>query len=323
MRGVTTQKVLGKEFDLTYEPIQPIQPEPEEIDPLQYTQTSSTTVAVTGFTTDKPLDVVIPMTKRLSTDGVAFNVTEIKASAFKGNKNLLSIEIPSSITHIEDGAFANCTNLSKVDYNAPKANEEDTKYWSNPVFENCENLTVLNIGGAVVEIPYYFFKAMNIEEVNIPDNVEYLRSDCFASCMKLKSITIGQGVKSITASSFAFNNSEKVDISTTVYMNAISLETYEGHRGACSPNAMYMPFMNRTVGKIVFGSSVKSLCNGAFCETKPSVIESHNSTPPTLGTNCLQSVDKQNCKLYVPVGAKSKYQAAPVWKDFKNIVEGF
>ena len=31
-------------------------------------------------------------------------------------------------------------------------------------------------------------------------------------------------------------------------------------------------------------------------------------------------VDKNTCILYVPEGSVEKYKAAPVWKDFKNIL---
>ena len=32
-------------------------------------------------------------------------------------------------------------------------------------------------------------------------------------------------------------------------------------------------------------------------------------------------IDEKSCKLYVPIGSKSHYQAASQWKDFENIVE--
>ena len=46
-------------------------------------------------------------------NGVA--VTKIGESAFEGNTNLVSIDLPDTITVIGKRAFANCSNLSKME----------------------------------------------------------------------------------------------------------------------------------------------------------------------------------------------------------------
>ena len=38
------------------------------------------------------------------------------------------------------------------------------------------------------------------------------------------------------------------------------------------------------------------------------------------GAEVFEGVDKNNCILYVPEGSVDAYKAAPVWKDFKNIL---
>ena len=47
-------------------------------------------------------------------DGNVYDVTGIAPKAFKGNKNLTSITIPSSIKSIGDAAFSGCENLKEI-----------------------------------------------------------------------------------------------------------------------------------------------------------------------------------------------------------------
>lgn len=65
------------------------------------------TVYITGYT-GKDSIVYIPREINGKT------VTGIAADAFKGNKTLTEVHITSSITTVEDNAFANCSKLKKV-----------------------------------------------------------------------------------------------------------------------------------------------------------------------------------------------------------------
>ena len=47
-------------------------------------------------------------------DGKVYTVTRVASYAFKGNKRLTSITIPSSINSIEDAAFSGCENLKEI-----------------------------------------------------------------------------------------------------------------------------------------------------------------------------------------------------------------
>ena len=47
-------------------------------------------------------------------DGQEYDVTGIASEAFKDNKNLTSVTIPSSINSIGDGAFSGCENLKEI-----------------------------------------------------------------------------------------------------------------------------------------------------------------------------------------------------------------
>lgn len=64
-------------------------------------------ISITGYNgTDS--EVVIPS----QIDGMT--VDGIGANAFYGNKNVISVTVPSTVTNIGDLAFANCSKLSKV-----------------------------------------------------------------------------------------------------------------------------------------------------------------------------------------------------------------
>ena len=85
------------------------------------------------------------------------------------------------------------------------------------------------------------------------------------------------------------------------------------------PNANWLPCKGRDVAKIIFGEDVEQVCTYAFCECKPSVVESLRPTPPVLGSGCLYSTDKRSCALIVPDGAKYDYSTAAIWREFSNV----
>ncbi|MCD8266528.1 MAG: leucine-rich repeat domain-containing protein [Prevotellaceae bacterium] len=64
------------------------------------------------------------------------------------------------------------------------------------------------------------------------------------------------------------------------------------------------------IGKLAFGGC-----------TALKEIASVNPKPPVCEPDAFDDVDKDSCTLTVPEGAKAKYAAADVWKDFTNIVE--
>ncbi|WP_296332263.1 leucine-rich repeat protein [uncultured Treponema sp.] len=112
-------------------------------------------------------------------------ITEIGYYAFKGCANLTSINIPDSVTWIDDGAFEGCTSLTDVLI----PNAVNTIRLS--AFKNCANLTSINIPDSVTWIGDWAFEnCTSLTSINIPDSVTEIGDYAFNGCSSLESIAI-------------------------------------------------------------------------------------------------------------------------------------
>ena len=106
-----------------------------------------------GNCTDK--NVVIPE----YIDGV--KVVAIANDAFKDNKNIESVVIPSTVKIIGDEAFVGCTNLREVTIG------DGVENIASGAFFGCTNLTTVNIGRNVKSIGNSaFYRCVNLSVVN-------------------------------------------------------------------------------------------------------------------------------------------------------------
>lgn len=178
-------------------------------------------------------DVIIP--SALSYNGVTYQVTSIKGSAFRGCKNLTSISIPNSVTSIGKYAFSRCNGLTSVyipdlatwcnlkfeDSSANPfvyaehlyLNGEEVKDFVIPnsvtsigdyVFYGCSSLTSITIPNSVKTIGTYAFgHCRSLTSITIPNSVINVGNCAFMNCSGLTSITISNNVKSLGSSAFS------------------------------------------------------------------------------------------------------------------------
>lgn len=135
-------------------------------------------VTYNGTASTSNTTIKIPSTVLIS--GVEYRVTKIAPNAFKNNKKLKSVSIPSSITEIGSKAFYNCTALKKVTIGS------NVTLIGSSAFYNCKSLTSVTIGKKVTSIG----------------------SKAFYNCKKLKKITIKSTVLNNVGSK-AFKNIHK------------------------------------------------------------------------------------------------------------------
>jgi len=80
----------------------------------------------------------------------------------------------------------------------------------------------------------------------------------------------------------------------------------------------------RHLSSICIPETVKSINYRAFANcTGLRTLQIEHETPLLCSTNCeiFKNVDLSQCTLIVPVGTRSAYLKAPLWRDFGHIVE--
>ena len=144
---------------------------------------------------------------------VNFNnkLTTIGEYAFDNCVNIKNIYIPDSVSTIEDYTFRGCINVEKIivgnnnsnfssDADGVLYNKQLTRIIQYPLGNKRENyivpVSVSSIGS------WAFYRANNLLEINITNNVIDIEEAGFRDCENLKKIIIGQQVTTIDRTAF-------------------------------------------------------------------------------------------------------------------------
>ena len=122
-------------------------------------------------------------------------LTSIGNGAFSGCSNLTSISIPSSVTSIGKGAFTN-TGITSLTIPSKVTKIVDC------AFEGCTSLTSVTIPSSVTSIGKNAFTGSGLKKVTIPSSVSTIGESAFKECANLTSVTINKGVTSIGKAAF-------------------------------------------------------------------------------------------------------------------------
>lgn len=144
------------------------------------------TVEITGTTTRRFVDVVLPST--VVYEDVTYTVTSIKEGAFKICTGLTSITVPGSITSIGNNAFENCSKLTDVIL------ENGVASIGDGVFNNCFRLAAVTIPSSVTSIGNRaFYGCSALKEIEIPSGVASIGNGAFYDCSALERIVVAEG----------------------------------------------------------------------------------------------------------------------------------
>ena len=127
------------------------------------------------------------------------------------------INLPNSVTGIEEGAFKSCTRLT--DINIPNS----VTSIGPETFRNCTGLTSINIPGSVTTIgSNAFYDCTSLTDINIPNSVTSIGEQAFYNCDNLKSVYMNASTPPFIGSQ-AFHNISK---DLTIYIPRGSYTAY-------------------------------------------------------------------------------------------------
>ena len=128
-----------------------------------------------------------------------------------------------------------------------------------------------------------FIYCVNMTELSLPTTLKNIGTYAFFNCSNLTALTIPEGVESIGSYAFQF----------------------------C-----------RNLVNVTLPSTIQTIDEKAFGSIKLRSLISNMQHPFAINANVFEQVDLSKATLFVPVGSKAEYQAAPVWKDFGTIMQG-
>lgn len=124
------------------------------------------------------------------------SVTRIEASAFKGNTDIKSVELPYSVTEIGAYAFSGCYGLKKVSMNG-------VKLIGTRAFGECLNLSQVDFGNSLETLrDEAFVSCHSLKTVNLPDTTKTIGVGCFYDCTSLSAVSLGNGIEYIDRNAF-------------------------------------------------------------------------------------------------------------------------
>ena len=155
------------------------------------------------------------------------SITSISASAFRDCSNLENVNLPKNLISIGNRAFFNCVSIRNI-YIPKTLVEVDTYGWNwwYP-FEGCSNLEKVEFEEGITQIPTGIFGDTGLKEVEIPDTVTSIGERSFADCTKLEKIIFSEKIETINGRAFLGCSSLK-SVSLPDSITSMDTEIFSG-----------------------------------------------------------------------------------------------
>ena len=249
------------------------------------------------------------------------SVTGIEEGAFKSCTRLTDINIPNSVTSIGPETFKSCTSLT--DINIPNS----VTSIGGGAFSGCTSLTDINIPNSVTSIERGAFSGCtSLTDINIPNSVTSIGERAFLHCTSLTDINIPDAVKSIEPETFS-GCTRLTDINIP---NSVTSIGYEAFYNCTRLTDINIPNSVTSIERSTFydctsltdiniPNSVTSIGEQAFynCDNLKSVYM-NASTPPFIGSQAFHNISK-DLTIYIPRGSYTAYWLS-YWGNY-NLVE--
>ena len=234
--------------------------------------------------------------------------SSIENNAFQNITELLSIEIPDSVTSINKLAFEGCMGLISI-----TISDSVTAIGEN-AFRNCNKLTTFTIPDSVTSIGNSAFSyCHNLTNITIPDSIISIGENAFIGCYNLTAF-YGKYTSS--------DNRCLIIDGRLIAFARSGLTTYVISNDVTSIGK-YTFFDCSDLTKITIPDNVTSIDNYAFNHcTSLTNIYCKPTTPPTLGSNTFDNIPS-SAKIYVPTDSMDAYKSATGWSDYESIIVGY
>ena len=107
--------------------------------------------------------------------------------AFEGCRELLKIEIPSSVTSIGESAFSACSSLSEITL------PDSVKKLGARAFEGCTSLRTVALSKSLTKLCSLTFHKTVISEITVPEGICEIQGNPFAACSELRTFNVADG----------------------------------------------------------------------------------------------------------------------------------
>ena len=280
------------------------------------------------------------------------NLTKIGKGVFYDCPYLSGdIILPKTVTEI-GGSLANNGN---VGFYVASNNQKYSSYYNYAIYENDSHKLVSACGLFPSSMPSYFtgigayaFIGVSLTTLTIPSNVTSIDDYAFYGC-NINSIILPTGLTSIGEYVFSRSALTSMEIPNTVTnIGRYAFEHCTGLTSITIPNSVTsignqaffycsaltsvtIPYSVTSIGmqafsycsnltSVTIGNSVTNIGEQAFgyCNSLTEVTV-ERKTPITIATTTFSN--RTNATLYVPLGCKEAYEAASIWKNFKEIKE--
>lgn len=263
---------------------------------------------------DKQNIIFVPYVK--SSVNIPSSVTVITEGAFTFHTLLEKVTMGDAVTAIGDYAFEYCEKLSEI--RLPETVTSIGKYafascsklseikfpvglkeLGESAFSHC-GLTTLTLPPLIKVVPQWCFYSNPFTEVALPYGVTKIEKQAFLYCRNLKTVVLPATVTSIGESAFEGCN----ELTEMVVPEGVT-ELGNGVFKGCN-----------ALSRISLPASISTLPQETFkgC-SKLEALYDHRDKPQQLKQNVFDGVSS-DLTVYVPRGAKSAYDASELWNMY-------
>ena len=207
-------------------------------------------------------------------------VEKISQYAFANLTALEEIVLPSTLQHIDYGAFYGCTSLKKISFSG----ENNLQIINQNAFENCDLQDTVDLSAVCVISDYAFAGNQDLKKVITTDALLSIGQYAFAGCKSLSEITIQS--EKVKYGPYAFTSCTAL---TSFYVNAAVL-----------PEGMF--YECKALTSVTIGKDVNDIGEFAFRDTAVSelIVENGNKAYKVQTADYVLSADGKTLVAVAP-----------------------